>query len=505
MRYLLFGFFLPCCFFPIFGNSVVAQSQSPSSRNHHLSSRVDASFYTAASRLIQQQINLLARMEMALVEPDPNPMRVVRGRLLLQTKAVERFLKHRYTDQKPVCDRSVNASFDTLESSKILNESQRRIYCSLSASNRELLKLTPVVDRLLSRRGELAWVRDLPLVSGERQSHPVLSIAPIKRPRLGESATPFSTKSSYSSSSTPAAIGGNRKTVIANYITPMAPAIAPPPEVLKILQSARALLMPAKAAFPEGTKFVDPRQVAAFNDRRSFGIEPQEKQTYAQFLAKPQTGIFRVLPVGVTQQDNGWENRLQPNVRQRYPFPSLGKTNNGFTPNLALQIVDDKFAMLNQGADYSFMVDMGDITLDKIGDRLKKITHPQKDFLLNYQPPQKLEQLQIHRRRFLTGKQSNWHQTQPILAEVPVKLNHTYLMRSLQFQLPEIITSGKLVSSRQRLYIDQLLEMQSSDVIVAFRPVRRRADGSYTILWRVFKQLPNPQIHDLEDYLKIEQ
>ncbi|NRB07299.1 MAG: hypothetical protein HRU34_08610 [Richelia sp.] len=56
-----------------------------------------------------------------------------------------------------------------------------------------------------------------------------------------------------------------------------------------------------------------------------------------------------------------------------------------------------------------------------------------------------------------------------------------------------------------RLYIDSLLEMQSSDVIVAFLPVSRRSDGSYTILWRVVKQLPAPQIQDLEDYLQFSQ
>ncbi|MFM5980381.1 MAG: hypothetical protein ACKO9I_07570 [Sphaerospermopsis kisseleviana] len=43
--------------------------------------------------------------------------------------------------------------------------------------------------------------------------------------------------------------------------------------------------------------------------------------------------------------------------------------------------------------------------------------------------------------------------------------------------------------------------MPSSDTIIAFRAVRRRPDGSYTILWRVLNQLPAPQINDLEKYV----
>ncbi len=500
MRYLFFCFVLPLGLFSILGNPVNGESQSLSSRNPNLSSRADASFYTAASQLVQRQINLLARMETALIEPDPNHMRVVRGRLLLQTKAVERFLKNGYTHQKPVCDRTARSARGTSPASSQLTQSQVQIYCSLSASNRELLKLTPVIDRLLSRRGELGWVRDLPLVSGERQSHPVLSIAPIKRRHLGESAVPFSCKSSDADSSAQMGIHRNRKTAIANYITPVAPAIAPPPEVLKILQSARTALTPAKAAFPVGTKFTNPREHQAFMDRRAFGTDVKEEKIYAQFLRKPNTGIFRVLPV---QKANGSGNRLQATVRQRYPFPSLGTRNNGFTPNLALEIVDEQFAMLSQGVDYSLMVDVGDIPMEKLDTHLKKVNYPQKDLLFSYQPPKQLEELQIDRRRFLTGKQQDWHQGQPILAQLPAKLNHTYLVRSLQFQLPEIIKSGQLVGLSKRLYIDQLLEMQSSDVIVAFRPVRRRADGSYTILWQVLKQLPDPQIQDLEDYLKL--
>ena len=91
---------------------------------------------------------------------------------------------------------------------------------------------------------------------------------------------------------------------------------------------------------------------------------------------------------------------------------------------------------------------------------------------------------------------------QIILADASSELNRTYLVRSLQFQLPQFIVTGQPISKSQRRHLDQLEQMHSSDIIFAFRTVRRRSDGSYTVLWRILNQLPAPQIEDLENYLK---
>jgi hypothetical protein len=73
-----------------------------------------------------------------------------------------------------------------------------------------------------------------------------------------------------------------------------------------------------------------------------------------------------------------------------------------------------------------------------------------------------------------------------------------------QFQLPEVILRGESISRAQRRKLDQILMTPSSDVLVAFRPVNQRFDGSYTVLWRLLNQFPDPQIADLEDYLELE-
>ncbi|NRB07298.1 MAG: hypothetical protein HRU34_08605 [Richelia sp.] len=277
----------------------------------------------------------------------------------------------------------------------------------------------------MSRRGEVAWVRDLPLVSAEGQCHPVLSIAPLKPPQLGSSALPFNAPVPNVDSGSATKIGRYCKTPIANYITPPAPAFAPPPEVLNILQSAQVLLKSAKAAFPKGSKFTYPRQNAVLQERHTFATDGNEAKLYGKFIAQPNTGIFRVLPDKMLQQFNGFTNRLQAVIRERYTFPPLGKNQDNFTPKLSLQVVDNQFAMKNRGADYSLMVNLGDIPLEDIDTYLKQDNHSQKNFLLNYQPPQQFKKLQIDRRRFLTGKLQDNIPAKPIFAQLPAQLNQT--------------------------------------------------------------------------------
>jgi len=245
--------------------------------------------------------------------------------------------------------------------------------------------------------------------------------------------------------------------------------------------------------FPLKNQFTNHHKTSAVLDRFTYNIDPQEPQIYATFLKMPHIGIFRVLPDLAYQRSlNTLQNRLAPSLSERYPFPSLGNGKGGFTPSLALVMVGDRFGLGHKGVDYSFMVDLGDIPLTKLDSGLQAVAQPTREFFLNYQPPKQLDNLQVERRRFLTGKDQNWNLNQVILASAKAELNHTYIVRSLQFQLPEIILSGKPLSVQERQYLGELPQLYSSDILVAFRPVRRRSDGSYTVLWRVLNEFTTP-------------
>ncbi|BAY27119.1 hypothetical protein NIES2100_69400 [Calothrix sp. NIES-2100] len=495
MRYIFFSLLLPFSLAAVPGNHQTLDFRSSSSLKQNLAATpANESFYTTASQLIQQQINLIARIEQAIVSPDANQMRSVAGQLTVHTKSVDAFINRQYQSPKNVCTSRVDITQNSPLAEQ-LTGSQLKIYCSLYASNQELLKLAPVLDRLLSRRGELALVTSLPLVTGERQSDSVLSIAPLQRPQLDKLATPFATEAENSASPRQLIIGRTAKTAIADYVPAVQPAIAAPEDALTTLAAAKKYLTAAQVEFPLKNQFTDPQETAAILDRFTYDIDPQEPQTYATFLKLPRTGIFRVLPGLAYQRPlNTQQNRLAAGVSERYPFPLLGDTQGGFTPSLALQIVGDRFELGHQGVDYSFMVDLGDIPLTKLDSQLQAVAQSKREFFLNYQPPKQLEDLQAEQRRFLTGKDQNWNLNQVILASAAVELNHTYLVRSLQFQLPDMILSGRPLSPQQSQSLGQIQKIPSSDILLAFRPVRRRADGSYTVLWRVLHQFPEPQI-----------
>ncbi len=251
-------------------------------------------FYTMVTRLVQHQIYLIARLEQALSNPDLNKMRALRGQFTINTYSVESFLKRQYPNRKTLC----SAKGEVSQQSSLpmqLTESQSQIYCSLYTSNQELLKLSPVIDQLFSRRGELALVRPLPLVSGQRNSDQVLSVAPVQRPDLGRVATHFISREPNITPS-PVPVVGYDKRAIINYVAPIQPAIGVPDETISTLKTADQMLKAAQVGFPRNTKFMSPQTDSPILDRFAYDIDPQEKQIYAQFLALPYTGIFQVLP-----------------------------------------------------------------------------------------------------------------------------------------------------------------------------------------------------------------
>jgi hypothetical protein len=501
MKYFFASFLTPLvpCYLGLTSIPTFAgEYKSQSSPIQNSSSSPNGGFYTVAEKLVQEQINLLARIERSLAQPDPNRVRATNGQIFLQAKVIEAFAKRQNPNFRNTCSSALDTSINS--NSSQTQVSQAQTYCSLYASSQELLKLSPVLDRILSRRGESALVRQLPLVSGERKPDPVLPMSPIEHPNLDQKATPFLIYEPNLPPSPAPIVGQPTKKPFVKYSRPMQGAIAIPQEAPAILETAEKYITLAKTGFPEGSKFNNPRETAAALDKFAYDLDQQEPQTYGKFLALPKTGIFRVLPyLAYHRPLNQLENRLLKTVGERYPFPSLAETKQGFAPNLALQLVGERFQILSSGVDRNFMTDLGNIPIEKLDMNLKTVTPGIREAFLNYQPPKQLNSLQVEQRQLIAGKNPDNHL---VSAAVPVRLNHTYLVRSLQFQLPEAILTGKQLTPQERLQIDELLKIQSSDRIIAFRPVRQRSDGSYTILWRVVKELNPPQIDDLETYLK---
>ena len=509
-------------------------------------------FWLPAQKLTQDQIFLLHRIEQALAGHDPNRIRAVRGQLLLHVLTLERFLERRAPFPQAICGAGAPGTLPSatqVEASVFgtnLSPPQGQVYCYLQGSLQKLTPLLPALSDRLRMLSGLAEVKRLPLPPGENVPNEVLpGVYTFERPNLSKPAKPLSAPAPELPPEEPPVIGRRVKSLLAGYRPPPQPAIAPPEKPTALIQSSQALLAQAKQAFPSWAEFVDPKQLARFQDNYAYALRPYDTQRHSQFLQQPRTGAARLLPANVyripvnklhnrlaptvlerhpfatlpslpkrpSQLPDSLQNRLAPPAVQRYPFAPFPKRTETFKPSLALQLEDDQFQIARLGLDYGFIADLGDIPLEKLDERLgltrKSRFKPApiaskeiRQFFLDYQPPDELEAIQVDRRRFLSGKVAQLGLSEPLFSQAPVVIDRTYLVRSIQFNLPDAIASNQLLPKNDRRYIDLIIEMQSSDMLVAFRPVSRRADGSYTVLWKVLKQFPDPPIQDLERYLE---
>ncbi len=509
-------------------------------------------FWLPAQKLTQDQIFLLHRIEQALAGPDPNRIRAVRGQLLLYVLTLERFLERRSPFPQAICGAGTPGTLPNatqVEASVFgtnLSATQGQVYCYLHGSLQRLTPLLPALNERLKMLSGLAEVRRLPLPPGENVPNAVLpGVYTFERPNLSQPAKPLLAPAPELPPEEPPVIGRTVKSLLAGYRPPPQPAIAPPEKPTALIQSSQALLAQAKQAFPSWAEFVDPKTLDRVQDDYKYALRPYDTQRHSRFLQQPETGAARLLPANAyripvnklhnrlaptvlerhpfatlsslpkrpSQLPDSLQNRLAPPAVQRYPFAPFPKRTDAFKPSLALQLEDDRFQIARLGLDYGFIADLGDIPLEQLEQEMclveKGTFKPApiasaeiRQFFLEYQPPDELEALQVDRRRFLSGKVAQLGLNEPLLSQAPVTIDHTYLVRSIQFNLPDAIASNQLLFRTDRRYIDLIIEMQSSDMLVAFRPVSRRADGSYTVLWKVLKQFPDPPIQDLEQYLE---
>lgn len=120
------------------------------------------------------------------------------------------------------------------------------------------------------------------------------------------------------------------------------------------------------------------------------------------------------------------------------------------------------------GANYGMMTDLGDTPLEPISAE-----DPRAQFLLIYKPPRKEKEARIEAKKFdpirkahgLTGFSVDGVS---YLSRVDAVVNHTYLLRSIDYR--------------------------TSDVLVAFRIVSINDDGGLTIAWKILKEYGPPDL-----------
>ena len=186
----------------------------------------------------------------------------------------------------------------------------------------------------------------------------------------------------------------------------------------------------------------------------------EDRAPLKEFLAQPDTGLIRLLPRELYESEVYKTNRKTLTIRGGGAYFSFARLTHEYGYGSDLELQSGYLSVGFAGADYGMMIDLGDVPLDEIST-----DYPRVLSLLNYaaardEPQARVEQRQVQLGRIMDGGTYK--------ARLPVNLGSTVLLRSINYG--------------------------DSDVLVAFRVVRKDTDGSVIIAWKLLRKFPKPEL-----------
>lgn len=179
----------------------------------------------------------------------------------------------------------------------------------------------------------------------------------------------------------------------------------------------------------------------------------EDQAVYANFLKQPDTGLIRLLP------REEYDCKIISSVRGGGSYYSFTERSNeyGYSDiNLEQGNLKTGFA----GANYGMLTMLGDVPLESVS-----LETTATNILAVHQPAASEPNARIEQRRWSNG---TIVEGATFKDRLPLKANTTYLLRAVLYS--------------------------SHDSLVAFRVVRIDSDGSATILWKLLKNYPVPQL-----------
>ena len=180
---------------------------------------------------------------------------------------------------------------------------------------------------------------------------------------------------------------------------------------------------------------------------------------YAEFLKQPDTGLIRLLPREVYDQFPNKPARMT--VRGGGAYYSFARLTHEYGYGSDIELNSGYLSVGFAGADYGLMTTIAEVPFDEVSPE-----HPAAAFLANYKPP--TEESEVRQEVRLYGAQGRNIAGLTYQRRLPVQLNTTYLLRSINYG--------------------------GSDVFVAFRVVRKDTDDSIIIAWKLLQKYPAPRL-----------
>ena len=186
----------------------------------------------------------------------------------------------------------------------------------------------------------------------------------------------------------------------------------------------------------------------------------EDREAYAQFLAQPNTGLIRLLPR--EKFESHANNKSGLTIRGGGAYYSFVRLTHEYGFGSDIELQQNHLSVGFAGADYGIMTIIDEVPLENVTPEL-----PPTAFLLAYKPPTEDAAARQEGRSFHAPGKTIDGLTYS--RRLPVKVNATYLVRSISFG--------------------------DSDVLVAFRVVRKDIDDSVIIAWKLLKKFPKSELN----------
>jgi hypothetical protein len=184
-----------------------------------------------------------------------------------------------------------------------------------------------------------------------------------------------------------------------------------------------------------------------------------DRVAFAEFLSLRNTGLIRLLPREVYDSET-YYTKKRLNIRGGGAYYSFADLTHAYGYGNDIELDHNILSVGFAGADYGMLTNLGDRLLEEV-----TLTDPGASFIVDYKPAKGEPDARSEFRRFRTGVTIDGVIYR---SRLPVQVGASYLLRSIGYR--------------------------KSDVLVAFRVVRKDSDGSVIIAWKLLKQYPVPQL-----------
>ena len=180
---------------------------------------------------------------------------------------------------------------------------------------------------------------------------------------------------------------------------------------------------------------------------------PADRNAFRYFLRDGNTGLLRLMPREIYDSET-YHTKSVIKIRGGGAYYSFADLTHAYGYGSDIQLEYDTLSVGFAGADYGILTNLGDVPLTDV-----TLEDPRTSVLANYKAFTTESKARAEYVRFREGVTIEGALYK---SRLPLVVNATYLLRSIIFG--------------------------GSDVLVAFRVVRKDTDGSAIILWKRLKQ-----------------